>query len=342
LHRLGSVTVDRVKTGEDLRESLGDRLPDSDVILVKPNWYSPQPGNYTDADALGMVMEAVDAKVIVVEGYSLDRQDGSMGFTVEGEKVDWGWLTRNPGWEWVKEQGRWDQFRRQDRWFRDEHGFTDLFAEHGAEYVNVTEEIWRGNTVESRRVKKRVEERYPAAFTDEIYGYMPRRLDAQMGFPMISLGHVKGYGGEYPSLSIKNMFGLIPDPLRAWWHGPDNSRLDQSIVDITKLYASYFSLYGVNEAVKTLVAVDPEGEVKVPWGRYSVKPGHGLVTHGPNLLELDAVTCGLIDVDPGKVGYLQRAGDVFDAYSVDDLEKAETLRSRYLPSMSTDFNKKPR
>ena len=342
MHRLGSVTVDRVKTGEDLRESLGDRLPDSDVILVKPNWYSPQPGNYTDADALGMVMEAVDAKVIVVEGYSMDRQDGSMGFTVEGEKVDWGWLTRNPGWEWVKEQGRWDQFRRQDRWFRDEHGFTDLFAEHGAEYVNVTEEIWRGNTVESRRVKKRVEERYPAAFTDEIYGYMPRRLDAQMGFPMISLGHVKGYGGEYPSLSIKNMFGLIPDPLRAWWHGPDNSRLDQSIVDITKLYASYFSLYGVNEAVKTLVAVDPEGEVKVPWGRYSVKPGHGLVTHGPNLLELDAVTCGLIDVDPGKVGYLQRAGDVFDAYSVDDLEKAETLRSRYLPSMSTDFNKKPR
>lgn len=342
MHRLGSVTVDRVKTGEDLRESLGDGLPDSDVILVKPNWYSPHPGNYTDADALGMVMDAVDAKVIVVEGYSMDRQDGSMGFTVEGEKVDWGWLTRNPGWEWVKEKGRWDQIRRQDRWFRDEHGFTDLFAEHGAEYVNVTEEIWRGNTVESRRVKKRVEERYPAAFTDEIYGYMPRRLDAHMGFPMISLGHVKGYGGEYPSLSIKNMFGLIPDPLRAWWHGPDNSRLDQSIVDITKLYASYFRLYGVNEAVKTLVASDPEGEVKVPWGRYSVKPGHGLVTHGPNLLELDAVTCGLIDVDPGKVGYLQRGSEVFKPYSVEDVEKAETLRSRYLPSMSTDFNKKPR
>jgi uncharacterized protein (DUF362 family) len=159
---------------------------------------------------------------------------------------------------------------------------------------------------------------------------------------MISLGHVKGYGGEYPSLSLKNMFGLIPDPLRVWWHGPDNSRLDQSIVDITKLYASYFSLYGVNEAVKTLVAADPEGEVKVPWGRYSVKPGHGLVTHGPNLLELDAVTCGLIDVDPGKVGYLQRGSDAFKPYSVEDVEKAEALRGRYLPSMSTDFNKKPR
>ena len=337
MHRLGSVTVDRVKTADDLRGSLGDGLPSSEVILVKPNWYSPHPGNYTEADALSMVMDALDAKVVVVEGYSLDRQDGSTSFTVEGEKVDWGWLTRNPGWEWVKEEDRWDQIRRQDRWFRDEHGFTDLFQEHGAEYVNVTEEIWRGNTVESRRVKKRVEGRYPAAFTDEIYGYMPRRLAAYMGFPMISLGHVKGYGGEYPSLSLKNMFGLIPDPLRVWWHGPENSRLDQSIVDITKLYASYFRLYGVNEALKTLVAADPEGEVKVPWGRYSVKPGRGLVTHGPNLLELDAITCGLIDVDPEKVGYLRRGAEVFNPYRVEDVEDAEALRGRYLPPQ--DFNK---
>jgi len=330
LHRLGSVTVDRVKTGRDLRKSLEGRLPESEVLLIKPNWYSPHPSNYTDADALRMIMEAVDAKVIVVEGYSLDRQDGSMSLTVDGEKVDWGWLIRNPGWEWVKEKGRWNQIRSQDQWFRDEHGFTDLFAEHGAEYVNVTEEIWRGNTVESRKAKKRVEERYPAAFTEEIYGFMPRRLAAHMGFPMISLGRVKGYGGEYPSLSLKNMFGLIPDPLRVWWHGPDNARLDQSIIDITKLYASYFKLYGVNEAVKTLVTTDPEGEVEAPWGRYGVKPGHGLVAHGPNLLELDAVTCGLIDVDPGKVGYLQRGGEVFNTYSVDDVRRAEALRRHYL------------
>jgi len=330
LHRLGSVTVDRVKTGRDLRKSLEGRLPESEVLLIKPNWYSPHPSNYTDADALRMVMEAVDAKVIVVEGYSMDRQDGSMSFTVDGEKVDWGWLMRNPGWEWVKEEDRWDQIRSQDRWFRDEHGFTDLFEEHGAEYVNVTEEIWRGSTVESRKVRKRVEERYPAVSTEEIYGFMPRRLAAHMGFPMVSLSRVKGCGGEYPSLSLKNMFGLIPDPLRAWWHGPDNARLDQSIIDITKLYASYFNLYGVNEAVKTLIATDPEGEVKVPWGRYSVKPGHGLVAHGPNLLELDAVTCGLIDVDPGKVGYLQKGGEVFTTYGVDVVKRAEALRRHYL------------
>jgi len=330
VHRLGSVTVDRVKTGSDLRKSLQMRLPESEVLLIKPNWYSPHPSNFTDADALRMVMEAVDAKVIVVEGYSLDRQDGSMILKVEGEKVDWGWLMRNPGWEWVKEKGHWDQIRRQDRWFRDEHGFTDLFMEQGAEYVNVTEEIWRGDTMESRRAKKRVEGRYPAASTEEIYGFMPRRLVAYMGFPMVSLGRVKGYGGEYPSLSLKNMFGLIPDPLRAWWHGPDNARLDQSIIDITKLYDSYFNLYGVNEAVKTLVATDPEGEVRAPWGRYGVRPGHGLVTHGPNLLELDAVTCGLIDVDPGKVTYLRRGVEVFKAYSVDDVKRAEALRRHYL------------
>ena len=92
MHRLGSVTLDRVKTGRDLRKSLEGRLPETEVLLIKPNWYSPHPSNYTDADALRMVMEAVDAEVIVVEGYSLDRQDGSMSFTVDPVKV--GYLQR--------------------------------------------------------------------------------------------------------------------------------------------------------------------------------------------------------------------------------------------------------
>ena len=51
--------MDKVKTGSDLRRSLEGRLPESEVVIVKPNWYSPHPGNYTDADALGMVMDAL-------------------------------------------------------------------------------------------------------------------------------------------------------------------------------------------------------------------------------------------------------------------------------------------
>ncbi|MBN2335947.1 DUF362 domain-containing protein [Candidatus Bathyarchaeota archaeon] len=330
MDQLGTVTLDRVKTASELRRSLKDRLPVTETVIVKPNWFSPHPANYTDAEALGMLMEAVDAEFIVAEGYSLSRQDGSLSFTVEGEKVDWGWLMSHPDWSWVRQGGRWDRIRAQDRWFRDTHGFTDLFEEHGAEYVNVTEEIWSGRVVDSREVRKRVEDSYSPAFTDRLYGFMPRRLAAHMGSTLVSLARVKGYGGTYPSLSLKNMFGFVPDPHRPWWHGPGNERLDASIVDIAKLYATYFSLYGLNEAFKNLVAPDPEGEVNVSWGRYSVKPGNGLVAHGQSLVELDAVTCSLMEVDPGKVGYLEKGGEAFGAYNTDHVKQARALKPKYL------------
>ena len=330
MRRFGDVTVARARTSAEMRRLLVDPILESDILIVKPNWFAPHPANFTNADALRMLLEAVDSRVVVTEAYTLERQDGSMRFTVDGEEVDWMWILEHPDWGWAKEEGRWEEIRRQDRWFLDEHGFSDLFEEFGVEYVNVTEEVWRGRTADPEAVREAVEERFAPAFTERLYGFLPRRLHDLRGSTMISLGKVKGIGGAYPSLTVKNMFGLIPDPLRVWWHGPNNSRLDRSIVDITKLYASYFSLYGVNEAAKTLVATDPEGEVKAPWGRYSVKPGHGLVVHGPNLLELDAVTCGLIDVDPGRVGYLQRGEEVFNTYSVDDIKRAESLRRHYL------------
>lgn len=40
--------------------------------------------------------------------------------------------------------------------------------------------------------------------------------------------------------SLKNLFGLIPDPIRSRWHGPDGELLGRSIVDIAAVYRALF------------------------------------------------------------------------------------------------------
>ena len=47
------------------------------------------------------------------------------------------------------------------------------------------------------------------------------------------------------SLSIKNLFGLVPGLSRGKYHGEEHAFLDQSIVDINKIYRSLFSMKGL-------------------------------------------------------------------------------------------------
>jgi hypothetical protein len=329
-----SVTVGRARDGEGLRRLLAGGIPDSETYLVKPNWYSPHPANFTDANALGILLDALDGHVVVVEGYSGDRHDGSLRLSSGGEKVDWRWLLRHPDWGWARDDGTWDEIRRQDGWFLDHHGFTDVIGAHDAEYINVTEEIWSGRAERPEEMKGLVESRYSPVQHEQVYGFMPSRLWRLRGSPLISLGRVKGYCGTYPSLTLKNLFGLVPDPFRSWWHGPKDRDLSRSIVDIAKLYASAFTIHGVCEAFSSYTVNDPRGEVKVPWGAYSVVKGDGFVAHGPSLVELDAVLCALIRVDSSTVGYIQLGEREFGPYDRGAVADAAAASARWFPSHS--------
>jgi uncharacterized protein (DUF362 family) len=331
MRRFGKVRLGRVKEPADMRAFLPDSCLEADTVIVKPNWYSLHPGNFTDAETLRTLLEALDSRAVVIEGYTLERHDGNMAFRVDGEKVNWRWIMRHPDWGWVREEGRWQEIRRQDDWFLEEYGFRDLFDELGAEYVNVTEEAWAGRNVDPATVKEAIERRFRPAFTEKLYGFLPRRLHDLKGSPLISLGKVKGIGGTYPSLTLKNLFGLVPDPLRTWWHGPRDSRLSSSIVDIAKVYASFFQLHGVCEAINTLTVSNPEGEVKTAWGNYDVVRDLGVVASGPDLVTLDAVLCGLIRVDPEKVGYLQKGEEEFGAYDRAIVQEARAVSSDWFP-----------
>jgi uncharacterized protein (DUF362 family) len=312
--RFDSVKVGRVISGRGLSRMLKSVLPESDIYFVKPNWYSPLRGGYTDANALETILSALPGKAIIVEGYSNDRQDGSTTYRAGDEKIDWMWLIKHPDLDWLTEENL-ENMRRQDRWFRDSHGITDVLNRHGAEYLSVTEELLAGRVEDPAEVKKRVESKYPAVEHDRLYSYMPSRLAKHAGASLISFAHVKGARGNYPSLTLKNMFGLIPDPLRSWWHGLKDVRLSRSIVDIAKVYAAYFPLVGVCEALSCYTVTDPDGDVKAPWGAYRIEDGGGFVACGAKLVEVDAVVSGLIRVDPEKVGYTGPAREAFGAYN---------------------------
>ena len=331
LRRFGSVTVGRVRSSTDLKQLLTDPWLESEVFIVKPNWFSPHPGNFTDAETLRMLLEALDGQVVVTESYTLERQDGSMRFTVDGEEVDWGWILRHPRWDWMREEGRWDEMRRQDQWVLDEYGFTDLFNEYGVEYVNVTEEVWQGRTAGAGEVKEAVEARFTPVFREELYGYIPRRLYELRGATLISFGKVKGIRGTFPSLTMKNLFGLIPDPLRSWWHGPNDKWLGSSIIDINKVYSALYNVYGICEAIRYVTVNDPEGEVKAPWGNYNLVRDLSVVTLGRDLVSLDAVLCGLIGIDPEKVSYLQLGEEAFGPYDRRYVEEAKAAAGEWFP-----------
>ena len=331
MRQFGSVTVGRARGLDDLRQLLSDPWFDSEVYIIKPSWYSPHPANFTDAETLDILLDALDGRVVVTEAYSTDRQDGSMRFTVDGEEVDWRWTMKHPSWDWIRDEGRWGQIREQDRWFLEEYGFTDLFEEHGVEYVNVTEEVWQGRTADPQRIKKAVEARFAPVFREELYGYMPQRLYELRAAPLISFGRVKGIRGTYPSLTMKNLFGFIPDPLRAWWHGPGDKWLGRSIVDINKVYAALFNVYGICEAIKTATVDHPQGEVKVPWGSYNIVRDPGVVVLGRHLVSLDAVLCGLMGVDPERISYLQLGEEAFGPYDKHQVEEAKTEAALWFP-----------
>lgn len=329
--KFGDVVVERVRDSQELRRLLPDNVLESDVTIVKPNWFSPHPANFTDTNALRTLLEALDSRVVVVESYTMEKHDGSMRLEVGGEEVDWRWVIRNPVWDWVSQQGAWDVIRRQDSWFLDSFGFTDLFEEFDVEYLNVTEEVWSKRTVDPREVKAQVESRFSPVHSDVLYGFLPVRLHELRGNPLISFGKVKGIGGSYPSLTLKNLFGLIPDPLRSWWHGPNDQRLGSSIVDIAKIYHAHFGVYGVCEAFKDAVVSDPKGAVEVPWGKYSVMEMSGFVSLGRNLVSLDAILCGLIGVAPETVNYLQLGGEEFGAYDRENVAEAQGVASLWFP-----------
>ncbi len=344
-YRFGPTTIAKLSNPHELKELLVDPWLKSETIIIKPNLVASAPGIATDPQALRVLLEALDSHIIVTESHIVTRSmklmqperwidapaDDGVSITIKGKKVNWiwlfvsdegwRWLLKKPDWGWFKEGGYWDQIKKEEKIFLDSRGYTDLFKECDVEYVNVTDEVWSGRVADPAEVKLAVESHYKPAFTEKLYGLVPKKLYDLKGSTFISYAKMQPYN----SFTLKNMFGLIPDPLRAWWHGYKHSRLGKSIVDINKVYRSLFNVYGICETLYTNPVVDPLGEFVDPAGaRYKVVENMGVVAFGRDPVSLDAIFCNLAGFDMSQFGdYIGKAEKVFGVYDREALEESK-------------------
>ncbi|MCW4050177.1 MAG: DUF362 domain-containing protein [Candidatus Bathyarchaeota archaeon] len=333
-HTFGQTTIAKLSDPHELKQLLVDPWLQSETVIIKPNFVATDPGYATDSEALRALLEALDSRIVVTESHMVPRStnlmEGGMGFIVGDEEVNWMWLMggdgwrwqmENPDWGWFREGGHWDQIKKEDKAFLDERGFTDLFNEFDVEYVNVTDEIWSGRIADPTEVKRSVESRFKPAFTEKLYGMVPKKLHDLRGSTFISFAKLQNYA----SFTLKNLFGMIPDPVRAWWHGPKHSRIAPSIVDINKVYRSLFNVYGICETLHTNPVSHSEGEFLNTLGtRYNIAENLGVVAFGRDPVSLDAIFCNLAGFDINQFGgYIGKAEEEFGIYDRTALEESK-------------------
>lgn len=72
---------------------MDDPWLDSETIIVKPNWVETKPALFTDCETLRLLLEALDSKVVVIEGHQIARSMNElpegMSFTLEGKERNW-------------------------------------------------------------------------------------------------------------------------------------------------------------------------------------------------------------------------------------------------------------
>ncbi len=309
----GGTTFAKVADSGDLKEALDDPWMESETVIVKPNWVCVEPGGFTDAKIMRTLFEALDSRIVVTESLHLGRSfnlllDG-LPFTADGGEVNWRWLLKGDGWRWLYDEpdwgwfrdgGHWEQIVREDEAFLDEQGFTDLFEEFGVEYVNTTDEVWRGRHADPAEVRAIVESRFKPVQFERLYSMVPQRLYDLRGSTLISLARLK----QYATFTLKNMFGLIVDPMRSWWHGPGNDRIAPSIVGINTVYHSLFNVYGVTTSLHGTAVPNSDGEhLGESMGRYDVVEGFGFVACGRGLVSIDSLLMGLTE---GRIGVAER------------------------------------
>lgn len=301
--KYGNVTVethvDAVKFSAMIR-ALNLKPP----VLIKPNWGTVE--CYSEAEILDWTLAAIPGEKIVIESHGWARSEETL-------------LLKKPT-EFTKAN-----LRKGDRWFLEFTGIQQVLEKYQVEYLNLTEEAWAGRTADPALIQQGVEEKFtPVQFT-ELYAKVPERLYALRGGSLLSLSKYKIV--FYPlgvSFSIKNLFGLIPGPSRGKFHGPEHANLDQSIVDINKIYNTLFTVKGIIEAVYSTANHEIETE------RTRVYPGSGMALTSEYTVSLDAFATALAGRDPESVGHLRLAAQTFGAWDQQTIDQALPLIS--LPS----------
>jgi len=292
--RTESIIFMKVKTFKEFKKFVNKLNIKGNTFIIKPNWVEPTKGQYTEPIPLRWLFECLKGKKVIIESHTAWRNKPLMetGKMIINEKN-------------MNEKK--DFLREQERWFLEYTGLNDLLKKYNVEYVNITEEVWKEDTVDPKIIQQIVESKFSPLKHKELYSVVPKKLFELKNAILIDFAKIKTDGSLAMSLSTKNLFGLIPDPKRSpKYHDHKVKILPHAILDVNKIYRALFDSIFINEGIFTAIdGPSPEH------GR--LKENLNLIVGGKNSIDVDLVTAKLVGIDPENLlkSYLNTSKEVF-------------------------------
>ena len=194
--------------------------------------------------------------------------------------------------------------RRDNEYLLTASGLYDVIREHRIRYVDLNNDDVRLTLLKS-------------SFTRFKQLYLPETLynaDLLVSMPKLKTHHWAGV-----TLSLKNMFGVVPGSVYGWpknalhWAG-----INGSIVDInSSLPLPRFAI------VDGIVGMEGNGPIQG-----QAKPS-GVLLFGDDLVAVDATAARLMKIEPRKVKYLEQAGDFLGNLAYEKIEQIGESIDRY-------------
>ena len=174
--------------------------------------------------------------------------------------------------------------RRDNEYLLSASGLYDVIREHRVHYIDLNTDNVRATPLRS-------------SFTALKQLYLPESLynaDLLVSMPKLKTHHWVGV-----TLSLKNMFGVVPGIVYGWpknilhWQG-----IHKSILDInSSLPLPQFAI------VDGIVGMEGNGPLQ---GRAK---NSGVLIFGDDLVAVDATAARLMKIEPQKIDYLAKAGE---------------------------------
>ncbi|HMA82069.1 MAG TPA: DUF362 domain-containing protein, partial [Candidatus Binatia bacterium] len=198
--------------------------------------------------------------------------------------------------------------RRDNEYLLSASGLYEVVKDHRIRYVDLNSDDVRATPLRSN-------------FTSFGQLYLPQTLynaDLLVSMPKLKTHHWAGV-----TLSLKNMFGVIPGTVYGWpknilhWQG-----IDESILDInSSLPLPQFAI------VDGIVGMEGNGPLQ------GQSKQSGVLIFGDDLVAVDASAARVMRIDPQKIRYLAKAGEFLGNLAA---ERIEQIGER-LESVRQDF-----
>ena len=133
---------------------------------------------------------------------------------------------------------------------------------------------------------------------------------------IVSLAKMKTHHWAGATLSMKNLFGLVPGSVYGW---PKNKLhyigISESIVALNRTFRNTFAI------VDGVVGMEGNGPIQG-----TPKPA-GVLVMGRDLVAVDATCCRIMGIDPEKVTYMRMAAELGHVHPARIDQRGETVAS---------------